>query len=207
MAKTWFIGESLEAFPENAFGDDLDLVVNEQTGEVQQRIAGVWTVLAEGDLEGSGSPVGVVTPNRIGQYYQDTSGPTYYISTGLTNNDWTQIGGSSVNYKIYRALLAQSGTSAPVATILENTLGGVPVWSRSAMGDYLLTLAGAFPAGKTLILCQADAETAQAITFNGGRLSDNQLEFSCFTNTITGGSIDISELGGSASSIQILVYP
>lgn len=51
--------------------------------------------------------------------------------------------------KIYRALLTQSGTAAPVATVLTNTLGGVVVWSRSSAGIYAGTLAGAFPNGKT----------------------------------------------------------
>lgn len=46
--------------------------------------------------------------------------------------------------KVYRALLSQSGTDAPVATVLENSLGGVPVWTRANPGEYLLTLASAF---------------------------------------------------------------
>ncbi len=41
--------------------------------------------------------------------------------------------------KIYRALLSQSGTAAPTAVILENTLGEVPTFSYSATGLYLLT--------------------------------------------------------------------
>jgi len=53
------------------------------------------------------------------------------------------------NYKVYTALLTQSGTSAPVATVLENTLGGTVVWSYTASGDYLATLSGAFTVGKT----------------------------------------------------------
>lgn len=46
--------------------------------------------------------------------------------------------------KVYVALLSQSGTDAPVATILKNTLGGVPVWSYLDAGSYILTLTGAF---------------------------------------------------------------
>lgn len=55
-------------------------------------------------------------------------------------------------YKVYTALLNQSGESAPVATILENTLGSIPVWSYSTTGVYALTLSNAFPIAKTLIL-------------------------------------------------------
>ena len=49
-----------------------------------------------------------------------------------------------VGVKVYRALLTQTGTDAPVATVLENTLGGTPVWERSTFGTYTLTLTGAF---------------------------------------------------------------
>jgi hypothetical protein len=53
-------------------------------------------------------------------------------------------------YKVFTALLTQTGTDAPVATILQNTLGGTPVWSRSGVGTYAITLAGAFPINKTV---------------------------------------------------------
>ena len=52
-------------------------------------------------------------------------------------------------YKVYTALLTQTGTNAPVATVLENTLGGDIVWSRNSEGDYSLTLTGAFILDKT----------------------------------------------------------
>ena len=54
-------------------------------------------------------------------------------------------------YKVYTALLTQSGTDAPVATVLENTLGGVPVWSYISTGTYRMTLTSAFTADKTNI--------------------------------------------------------
>ena len=39
-------------------------------------------------------------------------------------------------YKVYSALLTQSGTDAPVATVLENTLGTSLVWSYNVQGVY-----------------------------------------------------------------------
>jgi hypothetical protein len=51
-------------------------------------------------------------------------------------------------YKVYTALLTQTGTGAPVATVLENTLGGTPIWSRIGEGDYNLTLSGVFTENK-----------------------------------------------------------
>jgi len=52
-------------------------------------------------------------------------------------------------YKVYTALLSQTGTNAPTATVLENTLGGTIVWTRNSTGLYTGTLAGVFTANKT----------------------------------------------------------
>jgi hypothetical protein len=53
--------------------------------------------------------------------------------------------------KIYKAVINQSGTSAPVATVLVNSLGGTPVFTRSGSGAYRLTLNGAFVTDRTFI--------------------------------------------------------
>lgn len=50
-------------------------------------------------------------------------------------------------YKIYRALMTQSGTSAPTASIMENTIGDI-VWTYSSTGNYYGTLTGAFTLAK-----------------------------------------------------------
>ena len=47
-------------------------------------------------------------------------------------------------FKLYVANLTQSGTNAPVATVLQNTLGGTLVWTRSEEGQYMATLADVF---------------------------------------------------------------
>jgi hypothetical protein len=57
----------------------------------------------------------------------------------------------TLGYKVYAALLNQSSTNAPVATILKNTIGAV-VWSRANQGLYVATLSGAFPLVKTFVL-------------------------------------------------------
>lgn len=62
-------------------------------------------------------------------------------------------GSESSSYLTYVALLTQTSTNAPSATILENTLSGVPVWARGIAGTYTCTLSGAFPLEKTFILC------------------------------------------------------
>lgn len=49
----------------------------------------------------------------------------------------------------YVALISQTGTGNPVATVLENTLGGTVVWTRQSVGSYVGTLNGAFKLNKT----------------------------------------------------------
>jgi hypothetical protein len=52
--------------------------------------------------------------------------------------------------KIYAAIINQTGTGAPTATVLVNQLGGTPVFARTNTGRYSLTITGAFVASKTL---------------------------------------------------------
>ena len=59
---------------------------------------------------GTGTPVGAVTPQRVGHIYIDTSGENAWIATNTTNADWEQIdasgGGASVS----------TGSGAPTST-------------------------------------------------------------------------------------------
>ena len=58
----------------------------------------------------------------------------------------------SLGYTVYTALLNQTGTAAPVATILQNTTGGTIIWTRTSTGEYTATIANAlFTLNKTLV--------------------------------------------------------
>lgn len=106
--------------------------------------------------------------------------------------------GGGATPKVYRATLTQSGTDAPVANILENTLGGIPVWLRLGTGDYLMTLAGAFPLNKTVIETQQISSQNVVMPFRVTiGTSPNSLELYCNDGD--------SLIEGSA--ISILVYP
>ena len=65
---------------------------------------------------------------------------------------WETAAGGGPGYLKYVALLTQNGTAAPVATVLENTLGGTVVWTREVAGMYRGTLAGAFPEHKVAVI-------------------------------------------------------
>jgi hypothetical protein len=94
--------------------------------------------------------------------------------------------------KIYRALLNQSGTNAPAATVLESSLSAAVIWTRDADGDFTGTLANAFPAGKTFLVIgnptgdtadgslkvavyRNDADTIKVTTGANGTLLDDAL--------------------------------
>lgn len=53
-------------------------------------------------------------------------------------------------YKSYVALISQSGTSAPTATVIQNEFSGTPTFSRLSAGQYYINLSGAFTSGKTV---------------------------------------------------------
>ena len=56
-------------------------------------------------------------------------------------------------YKVYTALLTQSSADAPVAKVLENTLGELPIWTRVNRGRYRLTSpSGMFDNNKTITM-------------------------------------------------------
>ena len=88
----------------------------------------------------------------IGTDFNDSDKTKNYLISELKNYI---LNGLDVRpYKVYAALLSQTGTNTPVATVLENTLGGTVVWSYIGTGLYLGTLVGAFPIEKTQLFLQ-----------------------------------------------------
>jgi len=103
------------------------------------------------------------------------------------------------NYKKYVALLTQTGTSAPTATVLENTLGGTVVWTRTSTGEYKGTLTGAFTTNKTFFP-QPSISLASYIL--AAVLNTNELTIS--SRNTSGVSTDALLTN---STIEIRVYP
>lgn len=73
------------------------------------------------------------------------------INGGTFYGDGSNLTGISSPYKVYAALLSQTGVLDPSVTLLENTLGSV-VWSRVGSGIYQATLTTGFTLNKTVIL-------------------------------------------------------
>lgn len=102
-------------------------------------------------------------------------------------------------YKVYTALLTQSGTSAPTATVLENTIGSI-VWARSASGDYNGTLTGAFTASKTFVSLTLNY-AGTSVTGYGVRSNDNVVLVQTIDATNTGVDNKLN-----VASLEIRVY-
>lgn len=69
---------------------------------------------------------------------------------------WDSSGFTSVNqmpYKKYVALLSQSGTGIPEATILENTIGEI-TYDWISTGHYVINSDGLFTSNKTMVFVQ-----------------------------------------------------
>lgn len=117
------------------------------------------------------------------------------------NGDSSSVVGYPEGTKMYVALLNQTGTDAPVATVLVNTLGGTVVWTYADTGQYNATLAGAFVSNKTQVYFGIRGASAFDIDYS-------------FSGEDALGIASIQRSDGehpdsliSGVSIQILVFP
>ena len=95
--------------------------------------------------------------------------------------------------KVYEAIVNQSGTSAPVMTILNNTIGDI-IWTYFATGAYIGTLAGAFGTANTTCTSQGqdpDAKLMLAAQSNDVVLLSQVANNTTSVNNITQGYIKI----------------
>jgi hypothetical protein len=122
--------------------------------------------------------------------------------TGFWSLITSSAAAGSVAVKTYRALVTQSSTSAPTATVLENSLGAAVVWARSNTGVYTATLAGAFTSDKTFIMSSGSTGAITAVKdVVTARTSADVVTVS------TGAAGTAADGILSAYAIEILVYP
>lgn len=90
-------------------------------------------------------------------------------------------------YRQYVATLTQTGTNAPVATVIKNTLGGTLVWGYTSAGTYTATLSDAFTESKTLGIQQIILDAGDQITaVSSSRVSNNVVQLLTIeTTTVT----------------------
>ena len=90
-------------------------------------------ILKEGGLNGADAPSGF--------QFLGFDSETLSLKKGATIS---VIGGGETGVKRYIAALDQSGTDAPVATVIRNDFDGEVVWSYVDVGAFLATLTGQF---------------------------------------------------------------
>lgn len=112
---------------------------------------------------------------------------------------------------VYIATLDQSGVGAPVATIIKNTLGVVPVWSYDDVGRYVLTAEGVFTSGKTRVIAPQPANDP-AFTGDAYSAGSDDEDTVYLTSASVAGATGIvtaanGRLNEGYSWIEIRVYP
>lgn len=114
-------------------------------------------------------------------------------------------------YKVYVALLTQSGPEAPVVTELENTLGASVNWTRTATGRYSATAIGVFTVGKTVVFVQPPpgaslTNKTYVVSVNANSSADS---IGLITQLIAAqlGSHQVADGALAGTAIEIRVYP
>jgi len=125
---------------------------------------------------------------------------TKYMKIGDGDTAWNDLNywNGPSTYKVYTALMTQTGTDAPTATVLENTLGGTVVWAYVSQGSYTATLTGAFTLNKTVIFNNATIGDTILTT-----VRNNTNAISVVSRGITGATLNGALQN---TSIEIRVY-
>jgi hypothetical protein len=140
------------------------------------------------------------------QKYTNANGKTENLTRNFTVANIAAFANSySLGYTVYTALITQTGTDAPVATVLQNTTGGTIVWTRNSTGRYLATISGAtYTANKTAILLTSGSASATDGRFlkvedSGNTTVQAFYNFDTSANTAQDGII-------AGSMIEIRIY-
>lgn len=123
------------------------------------------------------------------------------------NGNLSAISTDTRPYKVYVALLTQSGTSAPIATVLENTLGGSVVWARTGVGTFTATLSNAFTSGKTFLIQTPSNGLSNNTKISSVWTSTSIIQYDSKdgANVLSDGII-FGAAGTNGASIEIRVY-
>lgn len=106
-------------------------------------------------------------------------------------------------YLVYRALLSQSGTDAPTAIVLENTLGETPTFSYAGAGTYgLNTVGNVFTTNKTFVMLNPYSEGNDTTVVNTAtKAGGNTVQLNSYLSNVGADGLLLF------SEIEILVYP
>lgn len=110
----------------------------------------------------------------------------------------------AVNYKIYRALITQTGGSDPVVEVLENTLGETITWLRDSAGIYSANSSGIFLQNKTFLTINKSKSGGRQFSFY--RTDNDRLEIVTeYFDSSTPTFVEDDDILDN-TSIEIIVY-
>ena len=123
-----------------------------------------------------------------------------FNTTGLTiNGNLIVTGTTNIRpYRVYSALLTQTGNSAPTAVVLENTLGFTPTWSYNSTGIYSINQTGAFPLEQTFVITP--------LTMNNDITGYYSIDNTNFPNTLYVKTLSNNDDSLYYSPIEIKIY-
>lgn len=108
--------------------------------------------------------------------------------------------GIQPSYKVYTALLTQTGTNPPVATILENNLGNI-TFGYTSPGNYTINSSSLFEVNKTFILNQSYSGYDNRISVVSTYINNSQIFLSSLNLGIANNGLIYTP-----TSIEIRVY-
>ena len=109
---------------------------------------------------------------------------------------------SQVGYKTYVAQITQSGTNAPVATVLQNNTGLTFTWTRSALGVYQVGASSSFVVNKTWAQITGSNTAPSTSVVILKNITTSQITF----NNVLVSSAALVE-GIAVAFVEIRIYP
>ena len=103
----------------------------------------------------------------VGSVTYDANDPTSPKGNPTRNFTVSSITSANTGLTSYHASLVQTGTNAPVATVMSNSLSAGITWARTGVGVYTGTLTGAFTANKTSVIVQSNQLTSPSMAESG----------------------------------------
>lgn len=144
--------------------------------------------------------------NHTGSVILGCSGVTSDDEYTTYINNLKVLGSTNIKpYKVYTALLTQTGATDPIVTVLENTFNNEIIWTRDGVGEFIGTLSGAFIGLKTFI----SATSKEGNFIIGGERNNNDDEIYLSVYDVTTANY-ADGLGSNPlyeyTSIEIRVY-
>jgi hypothetical protein len=147
--------------------------------------------IADGIITGAKLAAGTITSTQLA--------PNAVVTAGITDGNVTD---AKFSFKVFNAIVNQSGTGAPTLTVVSNTLGGSLVPTYFTTGFYKLTLAGAFPNANKVLIYMSQCPYTSPCFIGGVVLDANTIALRC-----CGLDTNAKDSGIAGATLLIEVYP